>query len=388
MRGEAPLVYNRRQMGKSKQVLLFQSTMTDDRYRGIAEFARAHDWTVFIESDAARPPTGWRGDGVLAALEDSRPVAKFLDELRRRRVPVVDLADHCVRSVKARVTVDNAAVGRLAAEHFLSRGYVHAAWFSHGWSRVHQQRLACFSTGFSACVERWVWAESAPRGRRNDMHAFSNWLVPLLRAAPKPLAVFCYNDLDALRVTNTCLDSGLSVPEEVAVLGVDDNPLICESAAVPLSSVKHAFRQIGRDGAQMLQELMDGHSAMPRTLRLPPGGVTERLSTNASGVEDPTLRRAIDWIGENLVRPFGADDVADAVGLSRGGLYTLFRQKLRRTVNDEILRQRLALAKRLLRDSNRNLDDIAAACGFCNASYFIAVFRRQSGVTPRDYQIR
>lgn len=373
-------------MGKSKQVLLFQSTMRDARYRGIAEFARAHGWTVFIESDAAHPPTGWRGDGVLAALEDSRPVAKFLDELRRRRVPVVDLADHCVRSVKARVTVDNAAVGRLAAEHFASRGFVHAAWFSHDWSRVHQQRLASFSAGFGSPVARWVWEEAAPRGRRNDMPAFSAWLVPLLRAAPKPLAVFCYNDLDALRVTNTCLDAGVSVPDEVSVLGVDDNPLICENAAVPLSSVKHAFRQIGYEGAQMLQELMDGHSTASRTLRLPPGGVVERLSTNASGVEDPTLRRAIDWIGTNLGRPFSADDVADAVGLSRGGLYALFRQKLRRTVNDEILRQRLALAKRLLREPGRNLDDIAAACGFCNASYFIAVFRRQTGITPRSYR--
>ena len=373
-------------MGKSKQVLLFQSTMTDDRYRGIAEFARAHGWTVFIESDSARPPTGWRGDGVLAALEDSRPVAKFLNELRRRRVPVVDLADHCVRSVKARVTVDNAAIGRLAAEHFLSRGYVHAAWFSHGWSRVHRQRLASFSEGFGVRVGRWVWEEAAPRGRRNDMPAFSAWLVPLLRAAPKPLAVFCYNDLDALRVTNTCLDSGLSVPEEVAVLGVDDNPLICESAAVPLSSVKHAFRQVGYEGAQMLQDLMDGRSAAPRTLRLPPGGVVERLSTNASGVEDPLLRQILSWIGENLDRSFGADELSRAVGLSRGHLYALFRQKLRRTVNDETLRQRLARAKRLLRESTFSIGEIAVACGFCNASYFIAVFRRETGVTPRDYR--
>ena len=386
LRCEQEKVYNTG-MVRQKQILLFQSMMTDDRYRGIQQYAREHDWALFIESDATRPPTGWRGNGVLAALEDSAPVRRFMRELRGRGIPVVDLAEHYLHSTPARVTIDNREIGRTAMRHFSVRGFRSVAFFSREWSRVHALRYAglCEADRAAVAGRKWIWQQGA-RGQRNDMPAFSQWLTGRLVRAENPLGLFCYNDLDAHCAINVCLSCGISVPDDVAVLGVDDNPLICETAVIPISSVRHAFFKIGYEGARMLDELMSGNRLAARTRRLPPGEVMERASTNAFGSSDPLLKKALVFMAGNLSRSIGSAEIAEGIGVTRAQLYACFAANHSCQVNAELMRQRMTAAKALLRSGNQAIADIAAKVGFCNASYFIATFRRRTGLTPLAYR--
>lgn len=370
---------------ENKHVLLLRSSTVAERYRGIRQYAQQHGWRLFIDNNVAKPPNDWRGDGVLLAAERTAKVAAFVRGMLRRKVPVVDLSDHLDGIPLPRVTVDNAMIGQIAAQHFAAQAYRHLAFFSYGWSSVHQTRCDSFvrnANGADTAV--WSWAKAAGRSV-NDSREFSRWLVGLLGSAPKPIGVFCYNDSDAVHVVDTCRIGGLRIPDDVAILGVDDESLICTSQAVPLSSIRHNFRRIGTEGSALLDRIMSGEKFCG-TLRIPPDGITARQSTEAFGSSDPTLAKALAYIDGNLSRPIGVPDVARHIGTSRQRLYELFTREIRRPVGAEILRRRLALVKRLLTSGKTPIAEVASKSGFCNASYMTSVFRKAEGLTPAEYR--
>lgn len=370
-------------------VLLLIDSPNQARMNGIFRFANEHGWHVMFENRRGHRPGGWEGDGVLTLLRDDPGQSAFLRSLRRRRIPVVDLTEACPKVKLPRVTGDNALIGSLAARHFHERHFRHAAWFSTGFGAVQRARCKAFLGAWTGGgVERWVWSERSEGELRDSWRVFLGWMGERLRRAPKPLAVFAYSDFDAMRVLNACDAVGLDVPEEVSILGVDDNPLICENQSVPLSSIRHDLETVGYEGAALLQRLMDGAKAPVRTKRIPPRGVSERRSTDVLAVSDPTVRQALRFIAGNLHRPLGGEQVAAALGLARVRLDRLFAAVLGHSVGAEILRQRLAKAKLLLRGGERKLAAVAKACGFCNSAYLVNVFRRETGLTPTAWRTR
>ena len=306
----------------------------------------------------------------------------------RRGIPIVDLTANCPEIGLPRVLGDSPAVGRLAAGHFAERSLKHIAWFSAEWTPGHENRFNGFVHAWTprGKVLKWVFPPSAPVGGRT----LADWLQSRILDAPKPLGIFCYNDYDAADVLNVCLRCGLNVPEDVAILGVDDNEVLCESQPIPLSSVRYDHESVGYASAELLARLMAGGQVSAKKanpILIPPLGVTTRGTTDMIAATDPLVKASIRWIAENLSTPIGAHEVAQGLSVPRIRLDRAFAVDLGRSVGSEIKRQRLAVAKKLLSGTNLKLEAIARQTGFCHASYFIRIFKSETGASPRRFRL-
>ena len=366
---------------KRHDVLLLVSPVPQNRMLGISRFAKAHRWSITIGERSA-PPTEWRGDGVLVMLRDDPVLVRFVRSLVRRGIPIIDLSAFRPDIHLPRVVGGNLAIGRLAAEHFLAHNFTHAAFFASRRTPVHDQRYRGFCDGFAGRDTPPFWNRTA--------------LAKGLAAAKKPLGVFCYSDYDATLALNACLAHGLKVPDDVAILGVDNNEIICENQTVPLSSVLHDHEEIGFRGAELLNRLMSDSKEkgkrrkekVPTTIIIPPQRVVQRQSTNITATDDPIIRQALNYIAAHIDKSFGLSQIADALEMPSYRLGELFRTKLGRSVGKEITRQKVVLARKLLEETGKPVKEIASETGFCNIAYFINTFRREIGMTPRRYRSR
>ena len=360
---------------KRRSVLLLVSPVPQSRMLGISSFAKEHHWNIAI-GERSSPPTEWRGDGVLVMLRDDPVLVRFVNSLVRRGVPVVDLSAFRPDIPLPRVVGDNLAIGRLAAKHFLAHNFTHAAFFASRRSPVHEQRYRGFCGEFTGPGTTPFWNRTT--------------LSKGLAAAKKPLGVFCYSDYDASLALNACLTHGIRVPEDVAIIGVDNNEVLCENQAVTLSSVFHDHKEVGFRGAELLERLMRNTGALRKArntvVTIPPQRVVQRQSTDITATDDPVLRQALDYMTANLGRSFGVSQVADAVGLPPYRLSEIFRTAFGRSVGKEIVRQKIALARKLLEETEKPVKEIASETGFCNIAYFVNTFRRETGLTPRKYR--
>lgn len=374
---------------KQCNVLLMISPMSQPRLRGISRFAKEHGWYLMIQDRLGYRPLAWRGDGVITTLRASDPVSvACIQSLRRKGIPVVDLTIEHPEIKLPRVMNDHIAIGRLAAEYFADRHFRNIAWFSTGWSYVHQLRFQGLAEtwGPRRPPAKWVASDSIPAKRFTDWNYFSRWLGKLLRNAPKPLAVLVYDETDAARLLNICLALNLSVPEEVAILAIGNDQMLCESQAVSFSSVSQDLERGGYEGARLLQRLMDGKRTPAKPILIPLPGVVARQSTDTIGVEDPVLREALLFIRDHLSTAFGVEQISAAIGVQRSKLERMFQAEFRHSVGKEILRQRLSQAKLLLRNSRMSIAQIADQMGFCNAGYFINAFKKSEGPSPRAWR--
>lgn len=378
-------------MGKSRgetvshEVLVLVSANPPHRFQGIARLAGERGWHIRTESRRF-PPWDWDGDGVLVMLEDIPELKRFIAHMKHRKVPVVDLLEDQPQVQLTRVAGDNPEIGRLAAGHFNARDFRNAAFFSLRHNHTHDLRMQGFLEVWKGEKPRtWLWPDAAD-GRSDDWKRMGEWLCALLADAPKPLAVFAWNDYDATHVLSACRRIGLKVPDDVAILGVDDNKVICEHQSVNLSSIAHDHERVGYAAAATLERLMSGGAAPRPLVRVKPRGVVTRESTDTFAVNDPDLQPAINYISKNLSRPFGAAQIAAALGMPRIRLDRLFAAKLGRSAGSEIARRRLALAQKLLSTTDMSLADIADKCGYCHASFFIRTFRNATGLTPAAWR--
>ena len=237
-----------------------------------------------------------------------------------------------------------------------------------------------------ALPERWILSEGVPPGRRNDARTVARWLSARLRAAPKPLALFCHCVEDASRILAACGECGMRVPEEIAVLAAGDDPMACELQPVPLSCVPLQGERHGYEAAALLQKLMDGERPPRSPLLVAPGDVAVRASTDWTAASDPLVAKALALVAGNLSRPWGVAQLARELGVPPLRLGIHFKAELGRTPGEEILRQRLSKARTLLRETGLTIEEIAVRCGFCHASYLSNLFRRETGMTPREWR--
>lgn len=374
---------------KPKNVLLLVHPVYPPRLQGIARFAREHGWYLTIADRLSRLPRGWTGDGALATLRGDDETLAFVRDLRRRRIPVVDLTLDRPDVRLPRVSGDHAAFGRAAARHFQEKGFRHAAWYSTVWTNVHALRFGGFAEAWSGePPRRWVLAENVPARDFDDWNVFTRRLGDHLRAAPRPLAVLTYDDADAARLLAAARAADLNVPDDVAVMGIGNDTVICENQPVPLSSVGHDLERNGYEGAALLDRIMNGEPAPARPVLIPPNGIVARRSTDTVAAANPAIRQALHYIHAHLADPFGAPEIATELGLSRVRLDRLFAAELGHSVGKEILARRLAEAKRLLADDGLTIAQVAARTGFCTPAYFTNTFRRETGIPPRAWRKR
>jgi LacI family transcriptional regulator len=338
----------------------------------------------------AKIPVGWQGDGILSFIGYRDDLAEFI---LSSGLPTVEISMVRTEINLPRVEGDSEMIGRLAAEHFLERGYRHYAWAPMIDDVINAERYRGFANRLAR--EDFTCHLLPPADTRHGDPAMRDWaarrkiLKVELKRLPKPLAVFCYNDCVAADIIDACEDAGLLVPEAVGVMGVDNDTILCESVRVPLSSVCHDLEGMAYQAAAMLDRLMSGKKAPKDVLRVPPTGVVTRRSTDMVAVENLQVARALRYIGDNYTNPLrGVGDIVGATDLSRRELEKAFRQELKRTPNQEVLRVRMEEVKRLLETTNLKAVEISARTGFSRPNHFFRTFRKLVGTSPKIYRRR
>ena len=284
---------------------------------------------------------------------------------------------------------DHRAIGRLAGEHLLAQGWRRFAWFSRVDHVVARLRCEGFFTAVSrvGAVVQVLAAESAVAGATVPWEAVRAALVRDLRATPKPLGVMAFNDFDAALVEDACVDAGLRVPDDVGIVGVDNNDLVVNCLPVPLTSVRPELERIGYEGAALLAQLMDGAAAPTETKIIPPAGVEARASTDTTPASHPLVRRALIYMRQHLGEKLTGERLAAACGTSRRTLETAFVSDIQRTPHAQLLQLRLREACRRLAESGDSVETVARACGFAHGPHLHAEFKRNQGLSPRAWRL-
>ena len=354
--------------------------------KGISAFAHQHGpWLLQVEPEGERRllPAGWRGDGVIARL--STP--KTAEALLRAGVPVVNVSSIALAGRAAtipRVSSDVAAGGALAARHFLDRGFKHFGYIGlQKLSYVREHREA-----FTKLLgEKGYPCHSLALGDHPEVADIPKALLDWLRALPKPVGVLTWNNSQGRAVIHACRLAGLLVPEDVAVLSGNDDPLLCECCLPQLSAIAMATEQIGETAAELLEQLMQGKPVPPTPVLVPPIGIIARQSTDALLIQNPMLLQALGFIREHATEPIQVDDILRVVPIARRSLERFFQENLGRSPADEIRRVRLERAKHLLATTDLPIPKVAQASGFGTGEYLATLMRRTTGMTPLKYRV-
>jgi LacI family transcriptional regulator len=368
----------------SRDILLALGWYYPEVHMGVARYAREHQWHVTCDFDEPIPKR-WNGDGVLTLLGAGD---QFWKHLQGFRVPIVDLAESRPKIDLPRVTMDNAAIARMAAEYFLDKGFRQFAFLHRREMGVSVRRRRYFQQvvadhGYDCHILSW----QQERGRRADTREQRKaWLERRLTALPKPLAVLA-RDNEAVEVLEACLSAGLTVPEQVAVLGIDNTETICSCLYITLSSVDPNLELMGYEGAALLDRLIQGLPAPPSPIYIPPRGIVERASTDSLATSHPHVATALKFIRDHAAEPIGMDQIVRQVPMSRSGLEKAFREHYVRAPVEQLRHIRLDMAKRMLRDTDHALATIARKSGFQNAHNLCRIFRKQFGITPKEYRL-
>jgi LacI family transcriptional regulator len=381
-----------RKKSRKRTILLALTSTHHGFYRGAARYAAEHDWHIVADMIYdATIPVGWRGDGILSFVGHWEELAKYVVSAR---VPAVEISSVRRDLGIPCVMEDNEAIGRLGAEHLLERNLKNFVWAPFCDDAVNEERFR----GFAASV-RAVGFDcgrllpvntrgSARMNRHVNWTLRRRWVIHTIQSLRHPLGIFCYNDCVAADIVDACVEADVQIPDRVAVLGVDNDPVICDCVQVPLSSVRHDLESMAYEAAALLDRLINGESPPKMPLRIAPKGVATRRSTEVLAVEDPRVGDALRYIQENF---FGGnlsvDEVVAHCGIPRRSLERAFRQELQRTVLHEILRMRISHAQKLLETTSFSVTDIATQSGFVSLNHFFRVFHGRTGVTPRAFRL-
>ena len=373
---------------KFKDILILVNvTATDAVYPTLIQYAREHRWRLTIE-DRMSPPQGWRGDGAIVEAIEGSVTSRYVRALARRGIPVVNLVESKNGKRISSCVLDISRSAKMAASHFLKLGFRHAAFFSMEWFADRETSCTAFADAMGNCgVLKWCWPLEAGARRTNNRNAMTRWIQTRLKNAPKPLAVFCPNAYNAVTFLNICLDMGITVPDEVAIVCDKYDPVFCDCQAVPITGIEFNSSKKANEAARLLDRMIDGRQCSPVSITIPPERIAVQQSTDVIATENLLLRQALQFIRDNLTNPFGVGEIAAALGIARIRVNRLFTSELKRTVGAEILRQRIAKAKKLLVETGNTLEEIADECGFCHSSYFVNIFKRTTGLTPRRFRV-
>ena len=353
---------------------------------GIVAYQREQrPWSLHLAEHGRgdKPPAwlaDWDGDGIIARVEN----AAIARALRPLRLPIVDVSAARLLPSLPWFETDDAAVAQMGYEHLRERGFRNFAYCGDprfNWSNWRQEHFERAVRAVGGSFFAYTLAGAAAGGG-DEPEAIAHWL----RKLPKPVAVMACYDLRGQQVLDACRRLAIPVPDEVAVIAVDNDALLCELAHPPLSSVIPNTRRTGYEAAALLDALMAGGQARGETHLIPPLGVATRQSTDVLAIEDPHVSRAVRFIREHACDGINVQDVLRAVPQARRLLEARFRKLLGRTPHAEILRVQLQRVKQLLTETDLTIEVIAERTGFAHSEYLSVVFRREVGLPPGRYR--
>ena len=357
--------------------------------RGIQDFATQHESWVFRDAapDLSILPAlaEWNPAGIIAHLFNPE-LAEALTKLGKPLVNVTSTLRHLKLPL---VEVDHRAIGHLAAKHFLDGGFRNFGYFGSATAGFSIER----EKGFRATIESAgyrcasCYADYLPRPAAGGSwleidQRVHRWLIDL----PKPVAIMASNDVPARELAEVCRLLDLHVPEEVALIGVDNDELECGLAYPPLSSVAIPSERIGYEAAAVLSRIMAGHAPPAEPIYFPPKTVVVRQSSDVIAIDDPDLSAVLRFIRQHAAEPIGVDTVLASVPVSRRHLERKFSRTMNRTILAEIRRVRIDRAKRLLATTDLQMPAVARQSGFEGARRLAVVFRQVTGMTPTEYR--
>jgi LacI family transcriptional regulator len=356
---------------------------------GINAYVRQHrPWSIYLPEIGrgdSPPPwlSRWRGDGIIARIE-TRAIARAV---RRTRLPAVDVSAARHLPALPWVETDDVAIAKAGAAHLLERGFRRLAYCGDPrfpWSTQRRDAFVRIARDAGASVDVY---ESPSRGHRAAPWELEHRaLIAWARRLPKPVGVLACYDILAQKLLDACREIGIAVPEDAAVLGVDDDPVLCALSTPPLSSVVPNTHRTGYEAAALLERMMGGERLGPEKRLIPPLGVHTRQSTDVLAIEDREIAAAARFIREHACDGITVDDVLRAVPLSRRVLESRFRKAMGRTPHDDILRLRIERVKQLLGETDLSLEQVAARSGFQHPEYMSVAFKREAGQTPGAYR--
>ena len=368
---------------RPRSVLLVTGYYLRAIHEGVVRYARQAGWILDATmTHTHRIPSDWRGDGVLAHA----PTRAMMARVTAFGRPVAMVLSSPVGTRFPGVLMDSQAAGRMAAEHLRSRGFTRMAYYQRADGPVVNARRAAFREHVQAagCEYRNLhWGTTRKRHSRLGRIA---WLAGELVKLRQPLGVFASGDSWALDVLNACKAAGLSVPEQLAVIGVDNDPLYVDVGPVPLTSIDINLPGLGYEAAALLDRLMRGETAPAAPLIVPPIEVIVRKSTDTLAVEDVNVARAVSFMLEHFRRPIRVSDAASTSPVSLRRLQQVFKRELGRTLSQELARLRLNHALDLLKSTDDKVDAIARASGFASGRYLSRVMSQSLGLGPRAYR--
>ena len=326
----------------------------------------------------AQPP-----DGII--MREPQNVKKILE----MQIPVI-LASYKTEQIQntSRIITDDRAIAKMAAQHFIDRGFKNFAFLGYDnmfWSKNR-------SDFFAECLKKngfHLHLFKQPRSAKQRLWEAEQFIVAeWLKTLPKPLALMACNDDRAQQAVNACRIADLFVPGEVAVLGVDNDDFVCDLSNPPISSIELNTERAGFEAAELLDKIMSDKKTSPQKIIVSPAHIVTRQSSDIYAVADSEVAAAIRFIREHAREPIQVDDVVKAVTLSRRTLYQKFRCVLGRSIHEEIRRARVEEIARLLIETNLSVYQIALRLGFPGVDHIAKYFRRHKGMNPVAYRNR
>jgi len=332
---------------------------------------------------------GLKPDGAIAQAGGEQAIRA----LASMNIPVVNVSGRREEQPFARVGIDDFGVGAAAADYFLQRGFRNFAFFGfehtpvipHAYSANRERGFA--DRIKAAGCPMWSHYETPLMAKQFSIDREPK-LLAWLRELPKPVAVLCANDNRGRQLCDACRRINLRVPEDVAIMGVDNDEIVCELSYPPLSSVAVPSEKIGYEAAALLDRLFAGKKVPKSPVLLPPLGIVTRRSSDMTAIEDKDVAQAMRFIAENAHMPISVQSVADHLVVSRRWLEHKFKRAIGHTPGEEIRRVRLERAQQLLTSTDLSMPDIAARIGLSDARRLSVLFRDELNTTPTAYRQR
>ena len=362
---------------------------------GVAKYVheRSH-WQVYshereLQSTLPRWFDRWNGDGIIARIEGPA-MAKAIGRLS---VPVVDLRRIGTGTDLPALHTDEHTVVSLVLEHFLERGFRHFGFWGFAGADYSERRQAILREQLRERKTPLHIYSPTPRARKGwtiEYEQFEPELeqngVHWLRKLPKPVAVMACNDIAGQQVLEVCRLAELRVPDQVAVIGVDNDEVLCQLADPPLTSIAPDTVRIGYKAAALLDEMMAGKRPQHMDRYIKPLGIVPRRSTDTLVIPHAGAAQALSFLRRHYRDPITLKDLNSELPVSLRSIQDAFKKHVGRSLHQELDRLRTTFAKDLLREFNVKLHTVAVQCGFANPRHFRRAFLREIGQTPQQYR--
>jgi len=367
---------------------------------GVTEYSHNKgDWQLIVWPDSSQESLSFlkqRGcEGAFVSVE----TATKAKELLQIGMPVIAVSTLQDMFNFPFISANSEQVAQLACEYLLKRKFKNFAFFGLTQARWSRERMEYFSSCLAQAGYEIHLFKKEQTPITNDFTSFTKlWinttlntgqqkLVEWLKELPKPIAVLASCDILACHLSNVAKEAGLNIPDEITILGVDNNQALCNICDPPLSSIALNFKKAGYDAAELLDKIISGQEAMEgQCIDIQPTHVETRGSTDMFAIDDPDIVQALKYIKQNSNKPLQVNEVASYVYISKRSLQLRFRKALGRSIHDEIVHAHFEIAKAMLVETNLSIDEIASRSGFHYTSNMRRAFRQITGLLPQKYR--